>query len=171
MKKILSLALVVVMALAMFVGCSSEVKLTADGTIAEDSIKFGTNAEFEPFEYIDNANGVIENYAGIDMEIIAQVGKDMGKEVKVENMEFGALLAALESGKVDAVISGMTITEDRKKTVDFSEPYYVARQYMIVKEGSAIAKAADMKGKKIAVMEGYTGETIVRDTLKESLKE
>ncbi|MBE7047128.1 MAG: transporter substrate-binding domain-containing protein [Ruminococcaceae bacterium] len=156
MKKLLSVVLAVVMLVAVFTACSST---------ESNSIKFGTNAEFPPFEFI-KAGGVIGDFDGIDMAIADQIAKDMGKEVKIENMEFGSLLAALENGQVDAVIAGMTVTEERLVSVDFSEPYYVATQVMIVKEDSDIAKASDMEGKKIAVIEGYTGETVVKDKLK-----
>jgi len=78
-------------------------------------------------------------------------------------MEFDSLLIALENGQVDAVIAGMTVTEERKEKVDFSTPYYQATQVMIVKEGSPIAKASDMEGKRIAVIQGYTGEISVKD--------
>ncbi len=155
MKKLLSVVLAVVMLVAVFTACSST---------ETASIKFGTNAEFPPFEFI-KAGGVIGDFDGIDMAIADQIGKDIGKEVKIENMEFGSLLAALENGQIDAVIAGMTVTEERLKSVDFSESYYVATQVMIVKEDSDIAKASDMEGKKIAVIEGYTGETVVKDTL------
>ena len=155
MKKILSVVLAVVMLVAVFTACSST---------KTEAIKFGTNAEFPPFEFV-TTGGVIGDFDGIDMAIADQIGKDIGKEVKIENMEFGSLLAALENGQVDAVIAGMTVTEERLKSVDFSESYYVATQVMIVKEDSDIAKASDMEGKKIAVIEGYTGETVVKDTL------
>ena len=78
-------------------------------------------------------------------------------------MEFDSLLLALQNGQVDAVIAGMTITDERKEAVDFSEPYYTATQVMIVRDDSDIKKASDMKDKKIVVVQGYTGETCVQD--------
>ena len=70
---------------------------------------------------------------------------------------------SVENGQVDAVIAGMTITEEKKDAVDFSKPYYTATQVMIVKEDSKITKAADMADKKIVVIQGYTGETCVKN--------
>ena len=127
-----------------------------------DVIKIGTNAEFPPFEFV-TAEGVIGEFDGIDMAMAKDIGETNGKEVKIENMEFDSLLIALQNGQIDAVISGMTITEERAKSVDFSVPYYEATQVMIVDKDSDIAKASDMEGKRIVVIQGYTGELCVQD--------
>ncbi len=126
------------------------------------TIKFGTNAEFPPFESVV-AEGVIGEFDGIDMAVAKEIGERLGMEVSMENMEFDSLLVSLQNKQVDAVIAAMTVTDERKEAVDFSTPYYTATQVMIVKEDSDIAKASDMEGKKIAVVQGYTGETCVKD--------
>lgn len=126
------------------------------------TIKFGTNAEFPPFESVV-AEGVIGEFDGIDMAVAKEIGERLGMEVSMENMEFDSLLVSLQNKQVDAVIAAMTVTDERKDAVDFSTPYYTATQVMIVKEDSDIAKASDMEGKKIAVVQGYTGETCVKD--------
>lgn len=156
--KALALVLVAVMALSCFVGCSKK-EDEDDGS----TIVFGTNAEFPPFEFVPGGEGVIGEYDGIDMAIAKQIGKDNDMTVKIENMEFDSLLLALENGQVDAVIAGMTITDEKKDAVAFSIPYYVATQVMIVREDSDITKASDMEGKNIAVIQGYTGETCVQN--------
>ncbi|MBR4719566.1 MAG: basic amino acid ABC transporter substrate-binding protein [Lachnospiraceae bacterium] len=155
MKKLSAALLTVATAALVLTGCGSK------GSGAGE-IKFGTNAEFPPFEYV-TASGVIGEYDGIDMAIVKEIGAQTGKEVKIENMEFDSLLIALENGQIDAVISGMTITEERAKSVDFSVPYYEATQVMIVDGNSDIAKASDMEGKRIVVIQGYTGELCVQD--------
>ncbi len=152
-KKILAVVMAAMMSVAALTGC---------GEKASDKIVFGTNAEFPPFEFI-NANGVIGEYDGIDMAIAVKIGESAGKEVEIQNMEFDSLLVAIQNGQIDAAIAGMTVTEERAKTVDFSTPYYTATQVMIVPEGSDITKAADMEGKTIAVVQGYTGETVVSE--------
>jgi len=76
-------------------------------------------------------------------------------------MEFDSLLVALQNGQIDAVIAGMTVTEERAESVDFSTPYYQATQVIITKEGSGIASAADLADKFTAVVQGYTGETCI----------
>ena len=130
---------------------------------AEDGvIKFGTNPEFPPFEYI-SANGVLGEYDGIDMAIAAKIGELTGMDVEMESLEFDSLLIALQNGQIDATIAGMTITDERKEAVNFSTPYYTATQVMIVPEDSDIEKAEDMADKKICVIQGYTGETCVNE--------
>lgn len=135
----------------------------AESAAGIDKIVFGTNAEFPPFEFISSTGGAIGEFDGIDMAIAKQIGDDLGAEVSINNIEFDSLLIALQNGQIDAIIAGMTITEERKESVDFTMPYYNATQVMIIKEGTEIAKAADMEGKNIAVIQGYTGETCVKE--------
>ena len=116
----------------------------------------GTNAEFPPFEYIGN-DGQPD---GFDMAVIKAIGKEEGFEVKISNMEFKSLVASLSTGSLDAVIAGMTVTEDRQKSVDFSDSYYTATQCIIVKKDSDVTKLADLNGKKIGVQEGTTGDLL-----------
>jgi len=155
MKKVVSALLAIMMVATMLVGCGGS---DASAT----TVKFGTNAEFPPFEFV-TTNGVIGQFDGIDMAIAKEIGASMNKEAVIENMEFDSLLIALQNGQIDAVIAGMTVTEERKQAVNFSTPYYVATQVMIVKGDSDITKAADMADKKIVVIQGYTGETCVQE--------
>ena len=141
---------------------AAEAEAPAAVTVQDGVLTFGTNAEFPPFEFVA-ANGVIDQYDGIDMAIAKQIAEENGMTAAIENMEFDSLLIALQNGQIDAVIAGMTVTDERKEAVDFSVPYYTATQVMIVKEDSDIAKAADMADKKICVVQGYTGETCVSD--------
>lgn len=154
MKRLVTKVTAVIAAAALVFG------MTACGSEKSDTIKFGTNAEFPPFEFVA-ANGVIGQYDGIDIAIAKQIGEEIGQTAEIENMEFDSLLIALSNGQIDAVIAGMTVNDERKQSVDFSTPYYAATQVMIVKEGSDITKASDMADKKICVIQGYTGETCV----------
>ena len=97
------------------------------------------------------------------MAIAKEIGVQSGMDISIEKMEFDSLLIALENGQIDAVISGMTITEERAKSVDFSIPYYTATQVMIVDQNSDIKTAADMADKRIVVIQGYTGENCVQE--------
>lgn len=153
--KVVALLCVMAMAIATLTACGSK-------SGAGETIKFGTNAEFPPFEFI-SANGAIGEYDGIDMNIAKIIGDEIGRTAEIENMEFDSLLVALQNGQIDAVIAGMTVTDERKEAVDFTTPYYKATQVMIVKEDSDIATAADMADKTIAVVQGYTGETCVQE--------
>ena len=127
--------------------------------MAKDKIFVGTNAEFPPFEYLEKGE-----VTGFDIELVNEIGKVMDADVKVLDMSFDGLLPALQMKKVDLVIAGMTATEERKKTVSFTQPYYTASQVIIVKEGNNSLKSFDdLKGKKVAVMLGFTGDTIVSE--------
>lgn len=152
----------VVLGLTMALTACTLMACGSGNAASANTIKFATNPEFPPFEFI-TAEGVLGEYDGIDMAIAKKIGEDNGMEATMESMEFDSLLVALQNGQVDAVIAGMTVTDERKEAVDFSTPYYVATQVMIVREDSDIASATDMADKKIAVVQGYTGEICVQD--------
>jgi polar amino acid transport system substrate-binding protein len=156
-SKILALILATTMMVCMLTACGSSSSTNKSGVIT-----FGTNPEFPPFEYI-TTDGVIDEFDGIDMAIAKQIAEENGMTAAMESMEFDSLLVALQNGQIDAVIAGMTVTDERKEAVDFSVPYYTATQVMIVKEDSDIATAADMADKKICVVQGYTGEVCVSE--------
>ncbi len=118
----------------------------------------GTNAEFPPFEYVDD-NGEPD---GFDIALIKAIGEKLGVEVQVENMEFNSLVASI-GGKIDVAIAGMTVTDERKEMVDFSNSYYTAVQYVILPKDSEIAAAADLEGKAIGVQLGTTGDFIAEE--------
>lgn len=151
MKKIVSL----ILAAAMLLACSV---CFAEG---ETVMHVGTNPEFAPFEYVDD-NGEI---AGIDVDIMNEIGKDLGVTIEMQAMEFDALVPSLASGKLDATIAGMSITDERKQSVLFSDPYFTSTQVVILPEGSEIATIDDLKGKKIGVQLGTTGDIYVTENL------
>ena len=126
---------------------------------AKEKIYVGTNAEFPPFEYLEN--GEIK---GFDMELVNEIGKILDADIKIVDMAFDGLLPALQMKKVDLVIAGMTANEERMKTVSFTQPYYTASQVIIVKEGNdSIKSFNDLKGKKVGVMLGFTGDMVVSE--------
>ncbi len=126
--------------------------------LADGVLNVGTNAEFPPFEFVGD-NGEPD---GFDIALIQAIGEQMGVDVTVENMEFDSLVASIGS-KIDVAIAGMTITDERKNMVDFSDEYYEAVQYVIVPSDSEIASAEDLEGKNIGVQLGTTGDFIVED--------
>ena len=91
-------------------------------------IKLGTNAAFPPFEYVEGADIV-----GFDITMGQKIAADYGKKLEVVNMEFDSLIAALSSGAIDFIAAGMSVTEERKKNVDFSVPYYASKQVVIIR--------------------------------------
>lgn len=150
-RKIGLLSLFLVLSMLVFTACGQEKKA------ANSVIHVGTNAEFPPFEYIDE-NGEI---AGFDVAVMKAIGEEMGYDVEFTNMEFKSLTASLKTGGLDAVAAGMTITEDRKQSVDFSDGYYEATQCIVVSKDSPVTAMKDLEGKKIAVQEGTTGDLMV----------
>ena len=153
--KIAALTAASVMAAMALAGCGGSDKLT-----------MGTNAAFPPFEYTTSA-GLVGEFDGIDVAIAKQIADDMGTELEIADMDFDGLIAAVSTGKVDMVAAGMTATDERRKSVDFSDTYYVASQVMVVAaDNTDITKAEDLKnGKKVGVVLGYTGDGIVTDDL------
>jgi len=153
-KKIISVILASAMVLAMLTGCG------AGGSKALDDgvLNVGTNAEFPPFEYVGD-DGEPD---GFDMALIKAIGEKMGTEVQIENMEFDSLVSSIGS-KTDIAIAGITVTDERKQSVDFSEPYYNAVQHVLVRKGSDIATADDLKGKVLGCQLGTTGDFIIEE--------
>lgn len=149
MKKLGSVLLVTMLMAGVLTGCKDD---------SENVLRVGTNAEFPPFEYI----GEDGNPDGFDIALIKAIGEKIGYEVQIENMEFASLVGSIGT-KTDVAIAGMTVDEERKQSVDFSDPYYDAVQYVIVKEGSDIKTAADLEGKTIGVQLGTTGDFAVEE--------
>lgn len=176
--KILALALALALAVCAFAACGekeetqplsetdSQGEATASASIVadelgKDTLVMGTNAEFEPFEYREN-----DQIVGYDIDTAAEIAAFTGMELKVEDMNFDSLINALVSGKIDMILAGMSVTEERAEVVNFSNPYYRAAQVIIVpKEGATVASSADLAGKKIGVQEGTTGDIYVDENV------
>ena len=160
MKKIICLALAVLMIAAtmvVFSACSKEEELV-----------MATNAAFPPYEYKDD-NG---EFAGIDVEIAQAIAEKLGMKLKIEDVDFDTIVAGVESGKFTMGMAGMTVTEERKQSVNFSTTYAKGIQVVIVKEGSTITAADDFfnldeegnwvslkdASVKVGVQQGTTGD-------------
>ena len=152
MKKILSLLLVLTLALCLFTGCSSE-----EGSDS-NKLTMATNAEFPPFEYLENGEIV-----GADIEIAQAIAKKLGKELEITNIDFDAALTGAATGKYDMAVAGITANDERRQNMNFSVDYYTASQAIIVMSDSKIATVADLGGKTIACQEGTTGEQYLMD--------
>ena len=163
MKKIYCLLMVMVMTVCLFVGCGSAKGSAADSdaafaTVSAGKLTMGTNAYFPPYEYYEGSEIV-----GIDAEIAAAVAEKLGLELVIEDMEFDSIITAVQTGKVDMGLAGMTVTEDRLKSINFSDTYATGVQVVIVPEGSDIASIDDLAGKKIGVQLGTTGDIYASD--------
>lgn len=115
----------------------------------------GTDTTYAPFEMSD-ASG---NRVGIDMDLIRQIASDQGFTIDIKALGFDAAVQALQSGQVDAVIAGMTITDQRKQTFDFTDPYFQTGLQVAALKGSAVKTMTDLKGKVLAVKTGTAGAT------------
>ncbi|SFB68146.1 basic amino acid ABC transporter substrate-binding protein [Butyrivibrio sp. YAB3001] len=155
-KKIFALLLTTMLTVSSLAGCGSS---SSDGTKgANGTLKVGTNAAFPPFEYVGDDG----NPDGFDIALINAIGEKLNMDVQVQDMEFESLCTSI-GNKIDVAIAGMTITEERLNTVDFSDSYYEAVQAVLVPKGSTIATADDLKNLKIGAQLGTTGEFIASD--------
>ena len=152
MKRLLLLMAAVMLCLC---GCKQE-------TAQKKKFVMATNATFPPYEYIDK--GKID---GIDPEIIRRISQRLGYELEIQDMAFDGVIAAVQSGKAQVAASGITVTEDRKQKVFFTDPYVTATQVMIVPKNSTIKGEADLKGKRIGVQHGTTGDSYVKENFHE----
>ena len=155
-KSILSIVLVAVMAATLLCACG---KKEATGmTVNDGMLTMATNAYFPPYEYYEG-----EKIVGIDAEIAQAVADKLGLELKIEDMEFDSIITAVQTGKVDMGLAGMTVTDERKESVNFTDTYATGIQVVIVPEDSDIASVDDLEGKKIGVQLSTTGDIYASD--------
>lgn len=120
--------------------------------------RVGTDATYAPFGFKEKNTGKLD---GFDIDIITAIAKEEGAEVDIQNLNFDALLPALQSNTLDIAISDMTISEERAKSVDFSNPYYIAGSGLVVNtDNTNITSFKDLEGKRIGVSIGSTGAEI-----------
>ncbi|HHE71885.1 MAG TPA: basic amino acid ABC transporter substrate-binding protein [Chloroflexi bacterium] len=147
------LSLLMVLAVLGVVGCQSKPK----------KLVVGTSADYEPFEYVDE-NG---SYTGFDIELMEEIGKRMGVEIEWQDIAFDGLIGALQSGKIDAIIAAMSATPEREEQVDFTKPYFIGADAIIVAEGSGITitKNEDMAGLRVGVQSGTIQEQWIDENI------
>ena len=133
----------------------------------EDKIVYvGIDAAFPPFGYLDNGH-----IAGFDYDIMSEIAKLTGMKVEFNQMQFAGLLPALQTKKIDVIIAGMTVTEERKQFVNFSETYYVSSQVILVhRDDNSITNFANLEGKNIGTVIGTTGDTIMTENEKVNVR-
>lgn len=155
MKKIV-MGIVLALTMVLVTGCGSKKEETKGKVLL-----VGTNAEYKPFEYLEKGSIV-----GFDIELTEKILTKLGYTVKWKNMSFDGLMPALQSGKIDMIVAGMTPTPERAKNVDFTQLYYNSEQTIITKkEDNSIKTKEDLVGKKVGVQLGA-----VQDTLATSIK-
>ena len=168
MKKFIALMLACVMCLC-FAACGSaekepETSAPEDSTPAssdtslEDVKKSGkltiaTSPDFPPFESLEG-----DKVVGIEIDLLEMIAEKLGVELEINQMDFDSVLPGIQSGKFNVGVSGITVTEDRKKNADFTVPYFAAAQAIVVLKDSPIKSKADLEGKKVSVQTGTTAE-------------
>ncbi len=132
--------------------------------IEKPTLIMATEAGFKPFDYYENGELI-----GFDIDLAKEIAKDTGRELKVEELSFDGLIPALQAGRIDMVVAGMTVTEDRARNVNFSTSYYEASQMIIVhKDNTDIQSINDLAGKRVGVQLGTTGDEKVNEIPKAS---
>ena len=149
MKKLM----VALMGAAILAGCAKN---------DSDTIKMITEATFPPYEFLRG-----QEIVGIDAEICKAVAEKLGKKFSAETVDFDSVIPAVISGKADLAAAGITVTEDRKKNVDFSVPYVKTGIVVIYKTSNPFTSVDQLKGKRIGVQGGTTSETFVLEQLKQ----
>lgn len=143
---------------AVLIAAASLACLAGCGGSSSNRLVMATNAAFPPYEYVEG-----KEIIGIDAEIAKLIADDLGKELIIEDMAFDSIIAAVQSGKADIAMAGMTVTEDRKQNINFSDPYTEAAQVILVKTGSEVKTPDDLAGKSIGVQIGTTGDIYAED--------
>ena len=136
----------------------TEAKAPELNTVEKGKLVMVTNAEFEPWEYMEGGKII-----GIDAEIAEAIAGKLGLTLEIENTAFDSIIPELASGKGDIGIAGMTVTEDRKQNVDFTQTYAKAAQVIIVPEAADVKGLADLKDMKIGVAQGFTGDLLATE--------
>lgn len=171
-KRMMAICLTLGMTASMLAGCGSstgndssntssaakeETSATESGNTASSAsgkkYVIATDTVFAPFEFTDESGA----FVGIDVDLLDAIAKDQGFEYELQSLGFDAALVAVQSGQADCVIAGMSITDERKETFDFSDAYYDADVTMAVAAGSSIASYDDLNGKKVAVKTATNG--------------
>lgn len=176
MKKFLALVLAALMVFA-FVACNgtgkdnngasdasnaSNASNTSD-TTEKATLVMATNAAFPPYEFKEG-----DSFAGIDVEIAGKIAEKLGMTLEIKDVEFGSIVGGVQTGKFDMGMAGMTVTDERLKSVNFSDSYATGIQVVIVKEDSAIKSLDDLKGDgsmKFGVQQDTTGDIYASDTV------
>ena len=160
-KKLVAAVLALGMCSVLLAGCDNAAdKQSVESIKNSGSIVMYTDAAFPPFEYMEG-----ENAMGVDVEIGMEIAKALGVELKVENVKFDSIVGGIQSGKAAFGAAGITITDERKESVDFSIEYYTSVQYIIMKEDADYKNISDLGGKTIGVQLGTTGDILVSEAV------
>jgi ABC-type amino acid transport substrate-binding protein len=149
-------AALTILAVALFAaGCGSSDNGTTSGAGGGETLTVGSDVPYPPFEEFGKSKS---EFKGFDVELMEAVAKGIGREAQFQDTSFDTIFRDLAQGKFDAVASATTITDEREKTVDFTNPYYLSEQAILVKEGGQIDSVDGLKGATVGVQQGTTGQ-------------
>jgi ABC-type amino acid transport substrate-binding protein len=131
----------------------------AGGGNGGGTLTVGSDIPFPPFE-----QGKAPNYTGFDVELVEAIAEEIGRKAEFQDTSFETIFRDLAQGKFEMVASASTITPEREKTVDFTDPYYLSEQAILVEEGSDVDSVEDFAGATIGVQQGTTGEEFVEES-------
>ena len=155
MKKLLAavLALTMLLALAACGSGNSDTNTASGSAAGKTTVTVATSPDFPPFESLDGSEVV-----GIEVDILQAITGKLGMEMQLEQMDFESVIPGVQAGKFDIGMSGITITPARQKNCDFTQPYFMASQAIVVTPDSNITCKADLAGKTVSVQTGTTAE-------------
>lgn len=169
LKSLLTLAISTTLAMVLVSGCERAGSNTSISTPAKElekqTLVMGTSADAPPYEYHDTSNGQ-DKIVGFDIDIANRLAEELGFTIEVKDQDFNGLIPALQAKRVDFVMAGMTATDERRKSVDFSDIYYKSKLALVTKKGSSLAKVEDLAGKKIGAQLGSLFENQAKDVAK-----
>ncbi|MFB4168383.1 basic amino acid ABC transporter substrate-binding protein [Virgibacillus sp. JSM 102003] len=142
-------------------GCGSDSDAEQASEGGKRKLVVGTDATYAPMEYMDSEGNIV----GIDIDVVDAIAEAAGVEVEYKNIGWEPLFPAVENGEVDFAVSSITITEERKESFDFTDPYYFANQLILTKEDSDIKSYADLEGKEVSVQINTTGHVAIQELL------
>lgn len=146
-------------------GSTAEAAATEFTTVEDGKLHMATNATFPPYEMVAD-DGTFE---GIDVDIAGKIAEKLGLELVVDDMDFGSIITSVQTGKEDIALAGLTVTDERKQNVDFTDSYATGVQVVIVPENSDIKTIDDLQGKLIGCQESTTGYTYCTDDYGEDM--
>jgi len=167
MKRVATLVMIIAITALIISACGpSEPANELEAVRQEGKIVVGTSADYPPFEYVDEAGEMI----GFDIDLANEIGKQMDLEVEIIDMPFDSLIASVQEGKIDVSIAAFNYTEERDKTVDFSDAYYYAEDgFMVVEDfGGEITKPEDAANYTLGVQTGSTADGWATENLVEA---
>ena len=155
-KKLLAGISILASAALALTGCGS----SSEAAPEAKTLTVATDTAFVPFEFKEG-----DTYVGFDIDLWTEIAGEMGREFKLQPMDFNGILPALQTKQVDVALAGITITEERKQAIDFSEGYYDSGFMLMVPEGSDVTGTSDLDGKTVAMKTGTSANEWAKKNL------